>query len=374
MHMPRAGSLFQSEKKDVYGYFGEKLIDAGFAFRDEQGAIFFDIRCYIERRGPSLTTKDHSGKHTVIDLNRMLEQGSFLKKENGSSFCLISAEGRGLFHLAAVVDDDLYGITHVVRGVDLRAAQIYQDLIRRSLDMEEPEYIYTPMLMGGDDTRYWELIRQGIPQKAIVSYMISSGYGDPDAVYENLDDAAKEFDIRKIHSASSKFDARRLEAITRRLLRERTISPEQRVDVMAKFLKANGDETLAHEVAQSEIFQTMIKNEQRTIQELADYIGRTLLVSYDSLPRDTAFEVERICKMLMVRPDLFEGRIYPPDMKEILGAMALSERDIQPYRWIVLGGINGMNPAYATNYLSEKRSLQERVRSALSAVESFISP
>jgi len=58
------------------------------------------------------------------------------------------------YHLAVVVDDALQGITHVIRGEDLREAAGVQRLLQALLELPEPVYRHHRLLVGSDGRRY----------------------------------------------------------------------------------------------------------------------------------------------------------------------------------------------------------------------------
>ena len=58
------------------------------------------------------------------------------------------------YHLAVVVDDGLQGITHVIRGEDLREATGVQRLLQVLLGLPEPRYRHHRLLAGPDGKRY----------------------------------------------------------------------------------------------------------------------------------------------------------------------------------------------------------------------------
>lgn len=58
------------------------------------------------------------------------------------------------YHLAAVHDDALQGVTHVIRGVDLRPAAGLHRLLQALLGLPEPVYRHHVLLTGPDGKRY----------------------------------------------------------------------------------------------------------------------------------------------------------------------------------------------------------------------------
>ncbi len=57
------------------------------------------------------------------------------------------------YHLACVVDDALQGVTHVIRGEDLREAIPVQRLLQALLGLPAPVYRHHPLLLGPDGKR-----------------------------------------------------------------------------------------------------------------------------------------------------------------------------------------------------------------------------
>jgi glutamyl-Q tRNA(Asp) synthetase len=57
------------------------------------------------------------------------------------------------YHLASVVDDALQGVTHVIRGEDLRDAAHIHRLLQALLDLPTPLYRHHPLLTGPDGAR-----------------------------------------------------------------------------------------------------------------------------------------------------------------------------------------------------------------------------
>ncbi|MBS7543512.1 tRNA glutamyl-Q(34) synthetase GluQRS [Ancylobacter oerskovii] len=54
------------------------------------------------------------------------------------------------YHLSVVVDDAAQGVTHVVRGADLKAATSVHRLLQRLLGLPEPLYHHHPLVLDGE--------------------------------------------------------------------------------------------------------------------------------------------------------------------------------------------------------------------------------
>jgi glutamyl-Q tRNA(Asp) synthetase len=57
------------------------------------------------------------------------------------------------YHLACVVDDAASGVTHVVRGMDLRSSTPVQRLLQMLLELPEPSYLHHRLVVHDDGRR-----------------------------------------------------------------------------------------------------------------------------------------------------------------------------------------------------------------------------
>ncbi len=98
---------------------------------------------------------------------------------------LLRPDGSPTYHLASVVDDADFEITHVVRGSDHRPNSELQQELARALGFDPPEYVHHGLLLGedgrklskrGDDVTSVEDLRDaGIPAEAARAYLDELG-------------------------------------------------------------------------------------------------------------------------------------------------------------------------------------------------------
>ena len=93
-------------------------------------------------------------------------------------------DGSPTFHLASVVDDIDFGITHVIRGSDHRANEELHAALHRALGHEPPEVIHHGLIVGGDGKKLSKraegatvasLRDDGYPAAAVRSYLEELG-------------------------------------------------------------------------------------------------------------------------------------------------------------------------------------------------------
>lgn len=138
------GPLRQSERSEHYREAAAGLLASGRAFEDE-GAVRFDS----ERR-PTLLRPD----------------------------------GSATYHLASVIDDLDFAVTHVIRGKDHLPNTPLHQALARALGAEPPEFVHHGLILGEDGQKLSkrsglstlaELREAGIPPEAIHAYLDELG-------------------------------------------------------------------------------------------------------------------------------------------------------------------------------------------------------
>ncbi len=71
-------------------------------------------------------------------------------RRDAGDFVIRRRDGHFAYHLAVVVDDQLQGITEVVRGCDLLSSTPRQILLQRALGYRTPRYAHLPLLTEPD--------------------------------------------------------------------------------------------------------------------------------------------------------------------------------------------------------------------------------
>jgi glutamyl-tRNA synthetase len=166
------GPYRQSEKKEVYQKFAHQLVDQGKAFycfcstehleevRKEQlknkQSLHYDGTCRritIEEgkkrieNGEKFVIRFKSpteGSTTVKDLLR----GDITVANNQlDDYVLVRSDGWALYHLAAMVDDFLMEITHVIRGSEWLPSLPLHALICRAFGWKEPVWVHLSVFL-----------------------------------------------------------------------------------------------------------------------------------------------------------------------------------------------------------------------------------
>jgi tRNA synthetases class I (E and Q), catalytic domain len=106
---------------------------------------------------------------------------------------LLREDGRPTYHLASVVDDVDFGITHVVRGNDHRPNEALHRRLAEALGATPPEYVHHGLILGPDGRKLSKraegatvasLRDAGIPGEAVRSYLEELGTPAHDVHYD----------------------------------------------------------------------------------------------------------------------------------------------------------------------------------------------
>jgi glutamyl-tRNA synthetase len=166
------GPYRQTERREIYTQHVQQLIDAGHAFpcfctperlaqvRQEQqkakAQYRYDGTCRHlspeeaarriaagERHVVRFKTP-YEGTTTAHDL---LRGDITIENKNLDDFILLKSDGLPTYHLAAMVDDHLMKITHVIRGSEWLSTFPLHALLIRAFGWEEPQWIHLSVFL-----------------------------------------------------------------------------------------------------------------------------------------------------------------------------------------------------------------------------------
>jgi glutamyl-tRNA synthetase len=113
--------------------------------------------------------------------------------ERFDGITLLREDGSPTYHLASVVDDVDFGITHVIRGNDHRPNEELHRRLFAALGAEPPEFVHHGLILGEDGKKLSKraegatvasLREAGIPAEAVRSYLEELGLPKHDVHYD----------------------------------------------------------------------------------------------------------------------------------------------------------------------------------------------
>lgn len=145
--------LFQSERREAYATAINSLMERQLLYR-------CDCPRRLVKGGPYPGTcrNRHLPSNTPRYALRVLTRGETIRvpdriqgtysrnlQDESGDFVVRRSDGITAYHLAAVVDDDYQGVTHVVRGADLLSSTPSQVYLQQLLNLKTPVYAHFPV-------------------------------------------------------------------------------------------------------------------------------------------------------------------------------------------------------------------------------------
>ena len=306
------GPYRQSERKEIYQEYARKLVVSGQAYycfcsserleglhqeqikRKEQP--HYDGTCRAipleeaDRRQANgephvirfKTPKE--GTTTVIDV---LRGDITVENRTMDDYILVKTDGWALYHLAAMVDDHLMKITHVIRGSEWLPTFPLHALVVRAFGWEEPKWLHLSVFLkpsgkGKMSKReVGDLIKDGysifvkdlkglgyLPE-AVVNWIALMGWSfDDHTEFFNLPDLVEKFSIAKLNPSPAAINFSKLDYFNG--LHIRRLKIEDLANRIKPFFTARGlrtdDETLLK-------IAPIIQERLATLDDAPDFAG-----------------------------------------------------------------------------------------------------
>lgn len=259
------GPYRQSERKDLYKKYVDRLIDSGHAYYAfDTAEELDDYRKTAEANGDTFIYNWHNRLELKNSLRMSSEETQSLLEDNTpyvirfkspenedlvlndiirgeirvntsilDDKVLFKSDGMPTYHMANIVDDHLMEITHVIRGEEWLPSLPLHVLLYRSLGWEAPEFAHLPLILkptGKGKLSKRDGDKMGFPVFPLAwepeNGERSSGYREdgylPDAVINmlaflgwnpgteqelfTLDELVQAFDLTRVQKGGAKFD------------------------------------------------------------------------------------------------------------------------------------------------------------------------
>lgn len=229
------GTYRQSDRLDRYAELAESLVASGHAYYDDRSPEELEAlreRAQGEGRHPGhyVRRPDSEREDGVIRLsipqdgpvefNDVIRGDLSFAPADIDDFVILRSNRTPTYHLASVVDDIDYEITHVARGEDLLPSTPKHILLTRAIGGEAPIYAHLPLLFGTDGkklskrhgaTALTEYREAGFLSDAVFNYLAILGWS-PDGETTIFDRAlaVEKFDLSDVSRNPAAFDPDKL--------------------------------------------------------------------------------------------------------------------------------------------------------------------
>ncbi len=133
---------------------------------------------------------------------------------------IMKTDGYPTYHLAAVMDDSLMEISHVLRGEEWLPSIPKYILLCRWLDIVPPQFAHLPLILNpdrskmskrGGDFTVGDFARKGYLPQALINFLALLGWnpGNEEEVF-SVSDLESIFDVKRIGKSPAKFNSEKL--------------------------------------------------------------------------------------------------------------------------------------------------------------------
>lgn len=248
------GPYIQSERKDIYREYAEKLVEIGKAYycfcteeelnhqrsvaEQKKTAFLYDGRCSrltkeeIEEKlaqNIPYVIRQKMPKEGVTEVHDLIHGTIKIDNSVLEDQILLKSDGYPTYNFANVIDDHLMGITHVIRGHEYLDQTAKYNLLYDAFGWEIPTYIHVAMVMGEDgnklskrngDASFMDLYNEGYLPEAIVNYLCLLGWS-PATNQEifTMDELISNFDEHRLSKSSSQYDVKKLRWVNQQYIK-----------------------------------------------------------------------------------------------------------------------------------------------------------
>jgi len=238
------GPYFQTQRLDTYKEWADKILSEGKAYwcfctaeeLDEQRRIAsekkeapkYNAKCRKLSKAECEKLRS-SGKRGVIRfklpdsgitrVHDMIRGEVSFDNEVLDDFVIVKSDGFPTYNFAAVVDDSLMKITHVIRGDDHLSNTPRQMLLYQAFGLPSPKFAHIPMIMGPDKARLSkrhgatsviEYKAMGYLPEAVLNYIARLGWGFKDQEIFSIKELIENFRLEKVSKTPAVFDIAKL--------------------------------------------------------------------------------------------------------------------------------------------------------------------
>ncbi|MBI4027320.1 MAG: glutamate--tRNA ligase [Verrucomicrobia bacterium] len=223
------GPYFQSQRKEIYLRYAQRLLDAKLAY-DDKGAIRFKLPKKIVRVPDLICGAVHFDLSAEPDLTIVRPDGSFI------------------FHLVNVVDDIEMKITHVIRGEDHLSNTPKHLALFEALGAAPPLYAHIPLILNRDGSKMskrdegaavGDYAAKGFAPEAVRNYLCFLGWSPKDdREILLMDEVVALFELSNVHRHNARFDMDKLQWMNGQYLARMTL--DRFVELGRPVLEKNG--------------------------------------------------------------------------------------------------------------------------------------
>ncbi len=411
------GPYRQSERKEIYQQYARQLVEAGHAYycfcspqrleqvRQEQmkrkEATHYDRTCRdipleeADRRianGESHVIRFKTpleGATTVTDL---LRGEITLDNRQLDDYIIVKSDGLALYHLAAMVDDHLMQITHVIRGSEWLPTFPLHALIIRAFGWEEPEFVHLSVFLkpsgkgkmskrevadlskDGYSIFVKDLDELGYLPQGVINWIALMGWSyDGQTEFFHMDDLIEKFSLDKLNPSPAAINFTKLDHFNG--LHIRDLQTDQLAAILMPVFtsrRINADLETLRKIA------PIIQERLVTLDDAIDFAAFFFQPEVTPAPDDliakglTAAQSQAAAqRVLEVLEGLADVRVHTVEgpMRELVEGMGLSAGQVFGIMRVAITGQKVSPPLFESMEIIGRETVLERMRRAVQLLQ-----
>lgn len=411
------GPYRQSERKEIYQKYAQELIDSGHAFccfctpehlarvREEQqkrkDPPHYDGTCrnlsadevkariangekYVIRfktpKEGSTTVHDHLRGDITVE-NRTLDD-----------YILVKSDGWALYHLAAMVDDHLMKITHVIRGSEWLPTFPLHHLLYQAFGWEEPAFIHLSLFLkpsgkgkmskresaelikDGYSIFVRELRELGYLPEAVVNWTSLMGWAyDDHTEFFNLPDLVEKFSIDHLNPSPAAINFTKFDHFNG--LHIRALSDEDLANRLVPFFAKKG---LQADLATLVKIAPLIKERIATLDDAPEIAGfffhETVepkveeLVGKNMTAQESAATTQKVLEKMQSINSMDVNTIEPP-LRELVEGMGYTVGQVFGILRVAVTGQRVSPPLFESMEIIGRDKVLNRIKKAIELLQ-----
>lgn len=326
------GPYIQTERRDHYKKWGEKLIEKGSAYADpytpEQVQSFreeakaakkpFLYRDYRPENPPKWDGSQ-ALRFKVTDIKRYTWHDPVMGDLSAGpevldDFILIKADGLPTYNFAHIVDDAEMHVTHVIRGLEYISSIPRYLSLYEALELEVPILACMPHIMASDGKKKLgkrdgaksvsEYRTDGILPEAMLNFLASMGWNDgtEQEIFSKAE-LIEKFSLERVQRSGARFDEQRLLWMNGHWIRSLTLD-----DLYARVERYWPEEASDYDEIYRKAVLNLVKDRLKTLAELP------MMTRY--------FFTEPKVQQSLIADNKQLAKISPDEQKQLLMAVA----------------------------------------------------
>lgn len=412
---------YQSQRTDIYRQHAEELVGKGKAFycfctpaeldaaRKEQQARgeqpHYSGKCRALDGEQSAQRVADGEAHVIrfktpsegsITVHDRLRGDITVENRTIDDKILVKSDGHAVYHLAAMVDDHVMGITHVLRGEEWLASLPLHGHIYEAFGWEQPEWVHlsvflkpsgkgkmskretAEMKLTGQSIFVNELKALGYLPEAVVNWIALMGWSyDDKTEFFTMADLVEKFSLDKLNPSPAAIDFKKLDHFNG--LHIRALSEKELAKRLMPYFEAAGIEADPELVARiTPIIQTRITTLDDAPEIAAFFFKEQIEVADEDLIGDkltaaeSAAALQRAYEILDVLPK-FDAASMEPPMRAVADELGLKAGQLFGLLRNVVTGQRVSPPLFESMEIVGKAVVMDRIRAAIERLETIAS-